>query len=30
MRIEYVHASKFGNGAKVAAAFKQEMAAARC
>jgi hypothetical protein len=26
MRIEYVHASKFGNGAKVAAAFKQDMA----
>ena len=26
MRIEYVHASKYGNGARVAAAFKQDMA----
>ena len=26
MRIEYVHASKYGNGAKVAAAFEQDMA----
>jgi menaquinone-dependent protoporphyrinogen IX oxidase len=27
MKIGYVHASKFGNGAKVAEAFRQEMAA---
>ena len=27
MRIEYLHASKFGNGAKVAARFKAKMAA---
>lgn len=27
MRIEYVHASKYGNGATVAAEFKREMAA---
>jgi menaquinone-dependent protoporphyrinogen IX oxidase len=27
MRIEYLHASKFGNGAMVAARFKEEMAA---
>ena len=26
MKIEYVHASKFGNGAKVAAEFKKDMA----
>ncbi len=26
MKIEYLHASKYGNGAKVAAAFKQQMA----
>jgi hypothetical protein len=26
MKIEYVHASKFGNGAKVAEAFREEMA----
>jgi flavodoxin len=28
MRIEYVHASKYGNGEKVAEAFRQEMAGA--
>jgi flavodoxin len=28
MRIEYVHASKYGNGAKVAEAFRNEMAGA--
>jgi menaquinone-dependent protoporphyrinogen IX oxidase len=27
MRIEYLHASKFGNGVKVAARFKEQMAA---
>src|SRR5436305_3991336 len=27
MKIQYLHASKYGNGAAVAAAFKQEMAA---
>ena len=27
MRIEYLHASKFGNGAIVAAYFKEQMAA---
>jgi hypothetical protein len=27
MKIEYFHASKFGNGAAVAAEFKQQMAA---
>ena len=26
MKIEYLHASKFGNGAMVAAEFKQQMA----
>jgi hypothetical protein len=26
MKIEYLHASKFGNGATVAAEFKQQMA----
>jgi hypothetical protein len=32
MKIEYLHASKYGNGAKVAAEFKQQMAgqARRC
>ena len=27
MKIEYVHASKYGNGAKVAAEFEKQMAA---
>ena len=27
MTIEYLHASKFGNGARVAARFKEQMAA---
>ena len=27
MTVEYVHASKFGNGARVAAAFKEDLAA---
>ena len=29
MKIEYLHASKYGNGAKVAAEFKQQMAVQR-